>query len=170
MHPLKLIKIKNPFGFLQSNPEILAERVEPNLVIKNMFSWNTLGKIVIHTYKVFWFSLVNPDLGTLVQWILVNVQCAYSHSKGSLHVHYCVLVLIQYYGFSTFLIVPPLQLRKKTATHLRLGYLMKVKCSLVSPDQANTNIPLHSSNIIVALGKASPEKILPHGHCLDSLF
>ena len=42
MHPLKLIKIKNPFGFLQSNPQILAERVEPNFVIKNTFSWNTL--------------------------------------------------------------------------------------------------------------------------------
>ena len=29
MHPLKLIKIKKSFGFLQSNPQILAERVEP---------------------------------------------------------------------------------------------------------------------------------------------
>ena len=29
MHPLKLIKIKNPFGFLQTSLKILAERVEP---------------------------------------------------------------------------------------------------------------------------------------------
>ena len=42
MHPLKVVKIKIPFGFLQSNPQILAERVEPILFIKNMFMWNTL--------------------------------------------------------------------------------------------------------------------------------
>ena len=29
---------KNPFGFLHSNPQILAERVELTLFIKNMFS------------------------------------------------------------------------------------------------------------------------------------
>ena len=28
MHPLKLIKIKNPLGFLQFNPQILTEWVE----------------------------------------------------------------------------------------------------------------------------------------------
>ena len=27
--PLKLVEIKNPFGFLQSSPQILAERVAP---------------------------------------------------------------------------------------------------------------------------------------------
>ena len=29
VHSLKLVKIKNPFGFLQTNHQILAERVEP---------------------------------------------------------------------------------------------------------------------------------------------
>ena len=42
VHPLKLIKIKKSFWFLQSSPQILAEQVEPFLFIKNMFSWNTL--------------------------------------------------------------------------------------------------------------------------------
>ena len=37
VHPLKVVKIKNPFGFLQSSPKILAEQVEPILFIKNMF-------------------------------------------------------------------------------------------------------------------------------------
>ena len=40
--PLKFIKIKNPFGFLQSSPSIHAEQVEPIFFIENIFSWNTL--------------------------------------------------------------------------------------------------------------------------------
>ena len=42
VHPLKVVKVKNPFGFLQSSPQILAGQVEPIFVITNMFSWNTL--------------------------------------------------------------------------------------------------------------------------------
>ena len=38
--PQKLIK--NPLGFLQSNPQILTEQVEPFLFFKNMFWWNIL--------------------------------------------------------------------------------------------------------------------------------
>ena len=34
MHPLKVVKIKNPFGFLQTSFQILAERVEPIFFIK----------------------------------------------------------------------------------------------------------------------------------------
>ena len=37
---LKLVQIKNPFGFHQSSPQILAEWVEP-FFYENMFSWNT---------------------------------------------------------------------------------------------------------------------------------
>ena len=42
MHPLKLNKIENPFGFLQSSPQMLAEQVGPIFFIENMFSCNTL--------------------------------------------------------------------------------------------------------------------------------
>ena len=34
VQPLKLVKIKNSFGFLQSNPQVLAEWVEPIFLIK----------------------------------------------------------------------------------------------------------------------------------------
>ena len=34
VHPLKLVQIKNPFGFLQSSPQILVERVEPFFVVE----------------------------------------------------------------------------------------------------------------------------------------
>ena len=41
VHPQKLIKVKNSFGFLQRNPQILSEKVKPFLFFKNMFLWNT---------------------------------------------------------------------------------------------------------------------------------
>ena len=33
----RFIKIKNPYGFLQSNPQILTEQVKPFHFFKNMF-------------------------------------------------------------------------------------------------------------------------------------
>ena len=42
MDPLKLIKTQKPLGFLQSNPQILAEWVEPIVFIKNKILKNTL--------------------------------------------------------------------------------------------------------------------------------
>ena len=42
MHPLKLVKIKNPFGILQTNPQIPREWVGNFDFQKNMFGWDTL--------------------------------------------------------------------------------------------------------------------------------
>ena len=55
MHPLKLIKIKNPFGFLQTNLQILAEQVEP---------------IFFHQKHVF----VKHPNGHLVQEVVAEVK------------------------------------------------------------------------------------------------
>ena len=51
MHPLKLVEIKKSFGFLQSNPQILAELVKPIFLIKKVFLWDTL--ITIHIPALF---------------------------------------------------------------------------------------------------------------------
>ena len=46
MHPLKLVEIKKSFGFLQSSPQILAERGAPIYLIKKAFWWDTLVLIL----------------------------------------------------------------------------------------------------------------------------
>ena len=54
MHPLKLVKIKNNFGFFQKNPQILAERVEPFSNQKNVFlkhASDHLGSNHVEDYK-----------------------------------------------------------------------------------------------------------------------
>ena len=47
VHPLKLVQIKNPFGILQTNPQIPREWVGNFDFQKNMFGWDTL--VHIHT-------------------------------------------------------------------------------------------------------------------------
>ena len=42
VHPLKLVQIKNPFGILQTNPQIPQKWVGLFYFQKNMFSWDTL--------------------------------------------------------------------------------------------------------------------------------
>ena len=49
MHPLKLVEIKKSFGFLQSSPQILAERGEPIYLIKKVFWWDTLMRTLFQT-------------------------------------------------------------------------------------------------------------------------
>ena len=86
MHPLKLIKIKNPFGFLQTSLQILAEQVEPIFFIKNMFSWNTLIYIEhfnmllqIHLMAVV-TTCYNPPLllRPYVKWLIATQTVSYS--------------------------------------------------------------------------------------------
>ena len=46
VHPLKVVKIKNPFGILQTNPQIPREWVGNFDYQKNMFGWDTLMTIL----------------------------------------------------------------------------------------------------------------------------
>ena len=55
MHPLKLIKIKNPFGFLQSNPKILTEWVEPFLFLKKHVFVKHLNTELMLMMQYFYF-------------------------------------------------------------------------------------------------------------------
>ena len=43
VHPLKVVKIKNPFGILQTNTQIPQDWVGLFDFQKNMFCWDTLG-------------------------------------------------------------------------------------------------------------------------------
>ena len=45
VHPLKLVQIKNPFGILQTNPQIPQKWVGLFYFQKNMFCWDTLMNI-----------------------------------------------------------------------------------------------------------------------------
>ena len=42
VHHLKLAQIKNPFGILQTNPQIPQKWVGPFYFQKNMLGWDTL--------------------------------------------------------------------------------------------------------------------------------
>ena len=52
VQPLKLVKIENPFGIRQTNPQVPQEWVGPFYFLENMFSWDALMYIMF--YCVFW--------------------------------------------------------------------------------------------------------------------
>ena len=86
--PLKLIKIKNPFGFLQSSPPILAEQVEPIFSLETCFR-ETLYFTVCPCnclIKIFGYLIDQPsDLISLVDW--GKVQQEFSEFLGFHHIH-----------------------------------------------------------------------------------
>ena len=64
VHPLKLVQIKNPFGILQTNPQIPQKWVGLFYFQKNMFCWDTLVVIFprylfknVHRYLWQYFKL-----------------------------------------------------------------------------------------------------------------
>ena len=65
MHPLKLVQIKNPFGILQTNPQIPREWVGNFDFQKNMFGWDTL----MHSLNHFSVGFPNTFMQQTILWV-----------------------------------------------------------------------------------------------------
>ena len=77
VHPLKLVQIKNPFGILQTNPQIPREWVGNFDFQKNMFGWDTLVipncflTCVILMYNIY---LWLPQGNSSPKWTLPQIS------------------------------------------------------------------------------------------------